>query len=84
MHLQAGQAGDGLMGTKASPGAFDCYDKAEPDEPMFVLLARDPDAPLLVLLWARIRRRAGEDPDKVAEAEACADAMRTWKDKRDG
>jgi hypothetical protein len=30
------------MGTKSNPGPFDCYAKAEPDEPMFVLLARDP------------------------------------------
>lgn len=29
------------MGTKNNPGAFDCYANAEPDEPMFVLLARD-------------------------------------------
>ena len=42
------------MATKNNPGKFDCYDKAEPDEPMFVLLARDARAPLLVELWANI------------------------------
>ena len=34
------------MATKTKPGAFDCYSKAEPDEPVFTLLARDPSAPL--------------------------------------
>lgn len=36
------------MGTKNRPGTFDCYAAAGPDEPLFVLLGRDPVAPLLV------------------------------------
>jgi hypothetical protein len=40
------------MGTKNNPGTYDCYDKAEPDEPMFVLLARDPTASTFVRAWA--------------------------------
>lgn len=63
------------MGTKANPGAFDCYSAAAPDEPMFVLLGRDQHAGLLVRLWALIRARDGEDEAKIAEALACADAM---------
>lgn len=43
------------MATKASPGAYDCYQNAEPDEPMFVLLARDLTAPYLVDAWTCIR-----------------------------
>lgn len=43
------------MGTKRNPGDFDCYANAEPDEPMFVLLGRDPLAPALVELWRAIR-----------------------------
>lgn len=43
------------MGTKEHPGRFDCYETAKPDEPMFVLLARDPLADRLVELWAEIR-----------------------------
>lgn len=43
------------MGTKLKPGKFDCYANAEPDEPMFVLLARDPLAPQLVRIWAKMR-----------------------------
>jgi hypothetical protein len=70
------------MGTKNNPGNFDCYANAEPDEPMFVLLARDKDAPLLVRLWAELRMRAGEDPDKVHEALICAYHMEDWREGR--
>ena len=66
------------MGTKNNPGKFDCYDDAHPDEPMFVLLGRDPAAGSLVRLWARRRELSGESPDKVAEARTCADAMDAW------
>lgn len=43
------------MGTKNNPGKFDCYENAKPDEPMFVLLARDPIAPFLVSIWSSVR-----------------------------
>jgi hypothetical protein len=43
------------MGTKIAPGKFDCYKKANQDEPMFTLLARDPAASHLVVMWACIR-----------------------------
>lgn len=73
------------MGTKNNPGAFDCYANAEPDEPMFVLLARDEKAPALVRRWVasrgEARARAGLGPDldvKDLEALACADAMEKW------
>lgn len=42
-------------GTKLNPGEFDCYHAAAPNEPMFVLLARDPLAAALVQLWADLR-----------------------------
>lgn len=48
------------MGTKNNPGKFDCYANADPDEPMFVLLARDPLASDLVLLWAERREAEGK------------------------
>ena len=67
------------MGTKLKPGAFDCYANAAPDEPMFVLLARDRHAPTLVREWARKREVEGEDAAKIAEARSCADAMEAWK-----
>ena len=68
------------MGTKNNPGDYDCYQKAEADEPMFVLLARDRYAPILVMLWAELREAAGEDPDKVQEARDCADDMTAWNE----
>jgi hypothetical protein len=70
------------MGTKNNPGTFDCWANAEPDEPMFVLLGRDPDAPPLVRRWAHEREARGEDAAKVTEAMACADAMETWRKER--
>ena len=43
------------MATKNNPGQFDCYENAAPDEPMFILLARDPVAPALVEAWRALR-----------------------------
>jgi hypothetical protein len=66
------------MGTKNNPSKFDCYAKAEPDEPMFVLLGRDKHAPTLVWLWATLREFDGEDMAKVVEARSCAAQMIAW------
>lgn len=79
------------MGTKLKPGAFDCFRNALPDEPMFILLARDPWAPKLVEDWAMYRENmvaAGNRPptDKamVTEARTCAHAMGIWRTMNDG
>lgn len=69
-----------IMGTKNNPGDFDCYENAEPDEPMFILLARDKMAPMLVEQWANWRLVSGEDPAKVQEAIDCAASMRKWRE----
>lgn len=45
------------MSTKLQPGAFDCYRAALPDEPMFILLARDVSAPHRLREWADQRRK---------------------------
>lgn len=74
------------MATKTNPGKFDCYTKAAPNEPMFILLARDPTAPQLVGLWAetylRKKQRLGtcdsSVEEKFEEAMACAKSMRDW------
>lgn len=71
------------MGTKANPGSFDCYHAAADDEPMFVLLARDPLAPGLIRQWAAMRKAARGDSPKVGEAENCADSMDEWRSARD-
>lgn len=70
------------MGTKNDPGKFDCYNKADPDEPMFVLLARDKHAPALVRLWGELREIDGEDQEKVNEAYMCAGNMERWRAKK--
>jgi len=43
------------MGTKNDPGPYDCHAKAEDDEPLFTLLARDPLGHAIVELWAHLR-----------------------------
>lgn len=67
------------MGTKNNPGKYDCYANAHPDEPMFVLLGRDPEAPALVEEWAAKRFALEGRTPKVLEARACAGAMREWQ-----
>lgn len=67
------------MGTKSNPGKHDCYEKAHPDEPMFVLLARDPLAPMLIELWAQLREHHAGNTSKVFEARECAVAMKAWR-----
>lgn len=66
------------MGTKAEPGAYDCYAHAEPDEPLFVLLARDAYAPVVVEQWADWATVKG-DTEKADEARALASEMRSWR-----
>lgn len=72
------------MSTKNNPGAFDCYAKADPDEPMFVLLGRDKYAPTLVWLWSIFRELDQEKSEKVAEARQCAVDMLEWLANHDG
>ena len=76
------------MATKNNPGPHDCYAKAEPDEPMFILLGRDPHAATLVWLWAVLReiKASGlndtesqvKELVKVKEARECAVSMIEW------
>jgi hypothetical protein len=79
------------MGTKNKPGRFDCYANALPDEPMFVLLARDPDFAEHVEKWARRRAAAVRcglrplsDMALVDEALECAKAGADWRRQNDG
>jgi hypothetical protein len=74
------------MGTKNDPGEFDCYKHAMPDEPIFVLLARDPLAANIVREWAdrlailiKLGRKPETDKPKIAEAQQCAHAMENWR-----
>ena len=83
------------MGTKNNPGEFDCYAKAEPDEPLFVLLARDEHAAEVVRYWVALKTgippfRFWEEShdssgflkqcgEKLQEALICAKAMADWR-----
>jgi len=73
------------MGTKSNPGRFDCYANAGDDEPMFILLGRDPHGHAAVRKWADDRMamiHAGQKPETdvhmVKEARECADAMEQY------
>lgn len=63
----------------------DFYSKAEPDEPVFVLLARDPDFSSLVRHWIWRRRqriargqKPASDEQMCNEAEKIAEAGDAW------
>jgi hypothetical protein len=67
-----------------------CYDAALPDEPMFVLLARDPQAPQAVRAWAAQRlalvhtgQRPASDIQKARDAQQLADRMVEWRKNAD-
>lgn len=62
------------MGTKAEPGQFDCYLKAEDDEPLFTLRAKDPIAPFLVQVWRCLR--GGNTEAAILNVR---DAARAWE-----
>lgn len=79
------------MGTKNNPGKFDCYEKALPDEPVFVVLARDPEFARLVRNWAESRSRAiacGDRPETdggmVLEAYDVATRGERWRKENNG
>jgi hypothetical protein len=79
------------VGTKNNPGRFDCYAAALPDEPIFVLLARDPNFFQLVSQWAdrrwrdiRCGDRPESDVDVVKEAKQCAIDGQTWRRMHNG
>lgn len=79
------------MGTKQKPNTYDCLASALPDEPYFVLLARDPHFAELVRLWADRRssdvqcgERPLDDNPKVVEAYATARAGADWRRIRNG
>jgi hypothetical protein len=58
-----------------------CLNKAEPDEPVFVLRAKDPLAAQTVRLWAAMADDVHE-PEKRVEAMALAEQMEQWRKER--
>lgn len=74
-----------MSNTKNQPGPFDALEKAEPGEPLFPLLARDPCAPGAITEWCRLRRnraiklwgdskRVADKKLLAAELDQCANA----------
>jgi hypothetical protein len=61
------------------------YDKADPDEPIFVLRAQDVIAPVIVELYALhlTTLREGVSKAKVTSARVVAAAMRAWQAKHE-
>lgn len=66
-----------------------CLEKREPDEPMFILLARDSAAPATIERWCELRLMeiwTGARPDTPEEHEhirsvrAKADQFRAWRE----
>jgi hypothetical protein len=79
------------MATKNNPGNYDCYQKADPDEPLFTLRAKDATAPMVVMFWVWLRlndwiEEHGEGTPmpvdyeaKINEALSCSRAMKEWR-----
>jgi hypothetical protein len=60
-----------------------CLNRAEEDEPIFVLRAHDELAPLVVLYWAQLASGlTHHGPSQIAEALEEAEAMRKWRTER--
>lgn len=58
-----------------------CLNKADPDEPVFVLRAKDHLAAQTVRLWAAMA--VGEhEPEKIDEARRLAETMDEWHGKQ--
>jgi hypothetical protein len=58
--------------------ASSCFNKAKDDERIFVLLSRDPAAPIAIVAWVRARIEMGKNnPDdrQILEALECARKM---------
>ena len=73
------------MGTKSNPGNFDCYANAEADEPLFVLLGRDPSAAFAVRQWIKHRIAIGKshaNSPEIAEARSCVQQLEKYSDAK--
>ncbi len=60
--------------------ANSCWNKTQDHEPVFVVAAHDETAAETIRDW--IKRNAGANPDKLADAEDCALACEQYPDQR--
>jgi len=67
------------MGTKRQGDT--CYEKADPDEPLFILRAQDATAPEAVEYWLSLNPQL-QHTAKGNEAQELANSMRTWQNER--
>ena len=58
-----------------------CLNRATSDEPLFVLRANDPQAPMTIRHWATMSEGQHE-PHKIKEARQCADEMEEFYRKK--
>jgi hypothetical protein len=56
-----------------------CLGRSKPEEPVFVLVARDKAASKVVRYWAALVGPMGGNPEKVADARHIADLMDQWR-----
>lgn len=61
-----------------------CLGKSQGDEPVFVLVARDRVASIVVRTWATLAGWLGAPKAKTDEAMALADRMDAWRDAHGG
>jgi hypothetical protein len=67
------------MWSKSKPGPFDRYAEAAPEEPVFVLLGRDPVSTFLVSLWIGVHGvMGGNSPAEALDAAQCSLALEQW------
>ena len=75
-----------MANTKTHPGMFRCYEAALPDEPMFVILGRDPAGPATLEFWAQERVKQEkvherDDQDRIKAAIDEAKDMADWRSR---
>ncbi len=58
-----------------------CLGRSAPDEPVFILAASDPLAPVLVQMWAVAAKAYGHSNVAVNDAMTVRDAMNFWRTK---
>jgi hypothetical protein len=57
-----------------------CLNRSQPDEPVFVLAARDKCASLLVRIWCLVAALLGTPSKKIADARVLAEEMDDWQE----
>ncbi len=63
----------------AYKGSCKTLERTGEDEPIFVLVARDKLAPMIVRGWVYRAREAGVPDGKIAEALELAHSMEAWQ-----